>query len=146
MMIGHQIAHRNVASKYYRFKPEDLEIALEDFTSILEEDHYHPTGDMFFSILSDPTADEMIIEIFVPIKEDRFKPNSGEKILFRSYFSVTPMVMTRVTKNFNEQSQEKYWELFSYLNRNELEQRTPVFIEYKKTRSGKIYVEMSVGV
>ncbi len=141
MMLGHQIAHRNVVSKYYHFKPEDLEIG-----SRLEKNDYHPTGDMFFSILSDPTADDMVVEIFLPIEENSFKHESDEKMLFRSYFSINPMLMTRVTDNFNEQSQVKYWELMEYINQHELEQRTPVFVEYKKTHSGKVYVEMSVGV
>ncbi|GAE95508.1 hypothetical protein JCM21714_4786 [Gracilibacillus boraciitolerans JCM 21714] len=131
-MLGHQIAHRNVVSKYYHFKPEDLEMAIEDFTTILEKTIIILQGDMFFSILSDPTAEEMVVEIFLPIEEDSLKVEIKEKMLFRSYFTITPMVMTRVTEDFNEQSQVKYWELVDYLNRNELEQRTPVFVEYKK--------------
>ncbi|WP_416151670.1 DUF5085 family protein [Salipaludibacillus sp. HK11] len=146
MMLGHQIAHRNVVSKYYHFKPEDLEIALEDFVTILETNKYHPTGDMFFSMLSDPTADEMTVEIYMPIEEDIFTPVLDEQMFFRSYFSITPMVMTRVIDNFNEQSQLKYWELFDFLHREGLEQRTPVFVAYKTSHSGKTYVEMSVGV
>ncbi|ENH96042.1 lactoylglutathione lyase [Gracilibacillus halophilus YIM-C55.5] len=145
-MFGHQIAYRNVVSKYYHFRPEEMEQAFEDFVSILEENGYHPTGDMFFSILSDPTADEMTVEIFLPIEEDSIRKDIDEQVFFRSYFSIKPMVMTRVTENFDEQSQVKYWELVEYLQKNDLEQRTPIFVVYKKTQSGRTYVEMSVGV
>ncbi|MFB1051950.1 DUF5085 family protein [Paraliobacillus sp. JSM ZJ581] len=90
--------------------------------------------------------EEMVVEIFLPIEEQEFQSVADEQIFFQSYFSIYPMVMTRVTGNFTEQSQIKYWELFEYLNRNSLEQRTPVFVEYKRTPANNTYVEMSVGI
>ncbi|WP_163581066.1 DUF5085 family protein [Gracilibacillus saliphilus] len=143
---NHRIAHRNVASKYYRFYPDEIELAVKDFQSILEENNYHPDGRILFSILSDPTSEIMSAEIFLPIWEDKFTIQEQEEIKFHSYLSIGPMIMTRITDDFNEQSQVKFWELMEYINQNNLPQRTPVFVEYKTTHSGKTYAEMSVGV
>ncbi|SEO94683.1 protein of unknown function [Amphibacillus marinus] len=146
MLIGHQIAYRNVASKYYHCKSEDLQLAFEDFTAILERNMYHPTGDMFFALISDPTEDEMIVEIFLPIQESVFQAVNGEQIYFQSYYTIKPMVMTRITENFNQLAQDKYWELFSFLHQHDYKQRTPIFVEYKQTKNNHPYIEMGIGI
>ncbi|WP_164216036.1 DUF5085 family protein [Virgibacillus sp. YIM 98842] len=143
---NHQIAHRNVVSKYYNFLPEEIDVAIKDFDSILEEQGYHTNGTMFFSIISDPTEEVMTAEIFLTIDEDHFINKTEEEMFFRSYFLVSPMVMTRVMDNFDEVSQVKYWEIINYIKRNRLKQQTPMFVEFKNSHSGRNYVEMSVGV
>lgn len=141
---NHQIAYRNVASKLYRFVPEEMNLAISDFDNILSENGYHPDGRMFFSIISDPTDEVMTVEVFLSIEESQFHLNSDEEVNFHSYFSVNHMIMTRITDDFDEQSQVKYWELMDYLKRHHMTQKTPVFVEYKSSHSGQIYVEMSV--
>ncbi|WP_249872495.1 DUF5085 family protein [Oceanobacillus saliphilus] len=143
---NHRIAYRNVVSKYYNFLPEEIDEAIKDFVSILEELGFHPIGAMFFSIISDPSDKVMTAEIFLSIEEDNFNTRSTEQFYFRSYFSIDPMIMTRVMDDFDTKSQDKYWELINYIKRNGLEQRTPVFVEYKRTHAEENYVEMSVGV
>mgnify|MGYP001770563089 CR=1 FL=1 len=100
----------------------------------------------FFAILSDPTDEIMVAEIFLSIAEDHFQVPEDENIFFRSYFSIYPMIMTRIVQHIEEQSQVKYWELIEYMNNHNLKQRTPVFVGFKATKSGKIYAEMSVGI
>src|SRR5690625_2190021 len=143
---NHQIAHRNVVSKYYNFLPEEIDVAIKDFDSILEEQGYHTNGTMFFSIISDPTEEDMTAEIFLTIEEDHFIKKIDEEMFFRSYFLISPMIMTRVMDDFDEKSQVKYWDLIKFIKRNRLKQQTPVFVEFKNSHSGRNYVEMSVGV
>ncbi|WP_010532273.1 DUF5085 family protein [Lentibacillus jeotgali] len=142
---NHYIACRYVASKYYSFVPEEIDIAIKDFQSILENHGYHSDGRMFFSILSDPTDEVMNAEIFLPIWEDHFTIQDKEQVNFHSYLLIKPMIMTRVIEDFDEQSQIKYWELIDYLQRNRLKQRTPIFVEFKNSHLGRKYIEMSVG-
>ena len=142
---NHEIAYRNVASKLYQFAPEEIEMAFKDFDDILTSQDYHPTGDLFFSILSDPTAEVMTAEIFLPIKEDHFANQSEEDVSFRSYFFVKPLLMKRIKEDFDAQSQIKYWELMEHLERGRMNQRTPMFVEYKSSFAGDVYVEMSLG-
>jgi len=143
---NHHIAHRNVVSKYYRFLPEEITAAFDDLDTILEKNHYHTNGNLFFSINSDPTEEIMTAEVFVTVDEDNFTIETDEQLFFKSYFSIYPMIMTRITENVEEQSQVKYWELMDYIKKHGLKQRTPVFVEYKQSHSGKNYVEMSIGV
>lgn len=143
---NHFIAHQNVASKYYRFTPEEIGFAVKDFQETLNQYDFHADGRMFFSILSDPTSEFMDAEIFLSISEDRFEIPEKEQINFRSYFFIKPMIMTRIIDDFNEQSQVKYWELVRYMEQNRMKQKTPVFVEFKTSLSGRSYVEMSVGV
>lgn len=143
---NHQIAYRNVASKLYNFLPEEIDIALADFDLILTGHGYHPTGTIFFSIISDPTAEVMTAQLFLPIEENHFTFPSDEEVNFSSYFNVDNLLMTRVTEEFEVQSQVKYWELFSYLKEHNLTQKTPVFVQFKKTKSNRTYAEMSLGV
>ncbi|TQR18279.1 DUF5085 family protein [Psychrobacillus soli] len=143
---NHQIAYRNVASKLYNFLPEEIDIALNDFDEILTEHGYHPTGAIFFSIISDPTAEVMTAQIFLPIAESQFSFPKEVEVNFSSYFNVDNLLMTRITENYEVQSQVKYWELLAYLKEHTMTQKTPVFVQFKKTRSERTYAEMSLGV
>jgi len=143
---NHQIAYRNVASKLYNFFPEEIDIALKDFDRILTSKDYHPTGDIFFTIISDPTSEIMTAELFLPIMENYFSLPKEEEVNFRSYFAVDNLLMTRVVDNFDEQAQVKYWELFDYMKQHSMSQKTPVFVQYKRTKSNQTYAEMSLGV
>ncbi|WP_066074064.1 DUF5085 family protein [Neobacillus soli] len=143
---NHQISYRNVASKRYNFVPEEINLAIEDFEKILSEHGYHIDGKMFFSILSDPTAEVMTAEVFLPIEENTFTISPKEEVEFRSYFCIHPMIMTRIVDDFDQQSQMKYWELLDYIKRHDMKQKTPVFVEYKQSHAGRTYVEMGVGV
>ncbi|WP_153463050.1 DUF5085 family protein [Sediminibacillus terrae] len=143
---NHQIAYRNVVSKYYNFVPEEIDIAMKDFDSILERQGLHTNGNMFFSILSNPTEEVMTAEIFLTIEEDKFKNDTDEQMFFRSYFSVKPMIMSRILEDFDAASQEKYWELVQYLQQRGFTQKTPVFVEFKNSFKGRNYVEMSIGI
>lgn len=148
MMIveNQQIAYRNVASKLYNFLPEEIDIALKDFDMILTSNDYHPTGTIFFTIISDPTSEIITAELFLPIMENYFSLPKEEEVNFRSYFAVDNLLMTRIRDNFDEQSQVKYWELFDYMKQHRLSQKTPVFVQFKRTKSNQAYVEMSLGV
>ena len=144
---NHQIAYRHVASKLYNFVPEEIEIAFQDFDRILTKYGYHPSGAIFFSIISDPTAEVMTAQIFLPIAESHFSIPKEEEVYFTSYFNVDNLLMTRIKDNFEIQSQEKYWELFSYMEHNNMTQKTPIFVQYKKAKtSNQIYAEMCLGV
>ncbi|WP_366249420.1 DUF5085 family protein [Terribacillus aidingensis] len=147
MITNHKFAYRNVASKYYAFRPEEIDKAMDDFREILEGSGLHLSGNMFFSIISDPQSEIMTAEIFLTVDEGTIKGyiNPEEEVRFRSYFTLSPMLMTRIMEDFDQKSQEKYWELIGYLQVNQLEQSTPVFVEYKNSLSGINYVEMSVG-
>ncbi|MFA8440155.1 DUF5085 family protein [Pueribacillus sp. YX66] len=142
----HSIGYRNVASKLYNFFPDEIDVAINDFVGILTRHGYNPTGTIFFSIISDPTAEVMTAEIFLPILENNFKKPTEEEVSFNSYFLIKPMLMTRIMDNFDEQSQVKYWELIHYIQRKNLIQKTPVFAEFKRSYKDRSYVEMSVGI
>lgn len=141
---NHHIAHRNIVSKLYNFVPEEIQLAVEDFDKILTDHGYHPNGKMFFSMMSDPRDEVITAEIFLQIEED-YCVIPDEHIFFHSYFCVSSMLMTRITEDFQVQSQVKYWELVDYFDNHNIVQLTPVFVEYKTDPSGKHYVEMSVG-
>lgn len=144
---NHQIAYRNVASKLYNFVPEEIDLAFADFIQILEKYNYTPTGTIFFSIISDPTAEVMTAQIFLPIEEKYFSVPEEEAVLFTSYFLVDNLLMTRIMHDFDIKSQEKYWELFGYAEQKQLTQKTPIFVQMKQMHnSEKSFVEMSLGV
>ena len=144
---NHEIAYQNVVSKYYRFAPADIDAAIQDFHKILEEGGYEITGNLFYSMLSDPRDEEIMeAEIFLPIIEGEYTPQEDEKVSFNSYFNIKPMVMTRVLDDFEQQAQVKYWEVIHYIKQNGLVQTTPVFVEFKTSNKGDHYIEMSAGV
>ncbi|MBS2967605.1 DUF5085 family protein [Metabacillus sp. KIGAM252] len=140
-----EITYRNVASKYYRFVPDEIGLAIRDFQKLLADKGVTPKGPLFFSILSDPNSEVMTSEIFIPIEEDRIEDRKEHDITFKSYFGVYGLITARIAGEFNEKSQETYWELAQYLEVNELPQTTPFFVELKQTYDGTSYVEMSIG-
>ncbi len=143
---NHQIAYQNVASKYYNFLPEEIDLAIKDFDTILSDYGYETSGGMFYSIVSDPTAEVMTAELFLTLEENYFNIPVEEDTNFRSYFLIDHMIMTRITDDFELQSQVKYWELIEYIKEHKMIQKTPVFVEFKTTYTGQSYVEMSVGI
>ncbi|MEK4406313.1 DUF5085 family protein [Sporosarcina sp. FSL K6-6792] len=143
---NHQIAYRNVASKYYNFLPEEIDLAIQDFDAILSEHGYNSVGKMFFSIMSNPTAEVMTAKLFIPIEENDFTIPKEEEVDFSSYFLIDRMIMTRLTDDFDAQSQVTFWELLTYIEEHEMSRKTPIFVEFKETNAGQTNVEMSVGV
>ncbi|NYF23600.1 DUF5085 family protein [Sporosarcina sp. JAI121] len=143
---NHQIAYKNVASKYYNFVPAEIDLAIQDFDAILSGHGYHSVGKMFFSILSNPTAEVMTAKLFIPIEEYDFTIPKEEEINFNSYFLIDRMIMTRITDDFDARSQATFSELLTYIEAHEMSRKTPMFVEFKETNAGKTNVEMSVGV
>lgn len=84
--------------------------------------------------MNNPTA-----ELFIPIEAE-------EEINFSSYFLINRMIMTRLTDDFDAQSQVTFWELLTYIEEHEMSRKTSIFIEFKETNAGQTNVEMSVGV
>lgn len=84
--------------------------------------------------MSNPTA-----ELFIPIEAE-------EEINFSSYFLNDRMIMTRLTDDFDAQSQVTFWELLTYIEEHEMSRKMSIFIEFKETNAGQTNVEMSVGV
>lgn len=144
---NHQIAYRNVASKKYNFFPEEIEIAVQDFVQLLSKYNYSPTGVVFYSVIGESVDGVMTAELFIQINETYLVIPAEETVKFTSYFSVENLLMTRVKDNFDVNSQEKYRELFSYMEQKKYTQKTPLFVEIKKAHTtGSSYVELSMGV
>ena len=143
--LNHAIAYRNVVSKLYQFYPEDFNEALNDFAAILTENGCTLGDAVFYAFLNDPQAELVTAEIFMTIEETDCRIPE-ENVRFNSYFLVDGMLMSRITDEFNEQSQQRYWELFSYMKEHNKRQVSPVFVEFKKAGQQRTYVEMSVAV
>ncbi|MFU0791769.1 MAG: hypothetical protein ACFWT6_17800 [Virgibacillus proomii] len=58
---NYHIAYRNVASKDYRFIPEEMDLALKDFQSILEKNGYQLNGSVLFTIKNSVVAPVLLI-------------------------------------------------------------------------------------
>lgn len=143
---NYELAYRNVVSKYYNVAPEEMDEAIKDFHQILVDNNYHPVGIVFYCMIVEPVADVMTVEIFMPIKENHFHIQTDEQMYFRSYFNIKPMIASRVLNEFDKESPKRYRELLTFIRRNGLQQRTPMFVEYKFTYQNELYVEMSIGV
>lgn len=144
---NYSMAYRNVVSKYYNFHPDQLDHAINSFVQLLVENDYHPTGNIFYSMIIELAEDGlMTAEIFIPIEESNFTNNTGEQLFFRSYFLIESMIMTRILNDFEQKASEKFVELHHYIKNNGLQKRTPIFVEYKTSIRNELYAEMSVGV
>lgn len=143
---NHQISYQNVVSKYYNFAPDEIGEAISDFNQILKNNDYNAAGYLFYSMIHEPTDGVMTAEIFLPIEESNFDNKIDEQMYFRSYFCITPMVMTRVKEDFDNQTMQKYIELANYIKQRGLQAKTPLFVEFKTNYSGDTYMEMSIGV
>lgn len=146
MYNNHAISYQNIASKYYRFSPEDLEAAITDFRDLLVKYDAEPTGRLFYAMLGDPTDEIMLIELFMQIEEDNIHFPTEEEIMFRSYFNIEPMAVTRIMGDFEEEAQVKYWQLLKHVQQSGYKRNTPVFVELKVDNQGANYVEMSIGI
>lgn len=142
---NHQISYRNIASKVYTLLPTEIDHAIKKFHTLITSNGYHPTGSIFFSI-SELTAEVMSVELFLPIAENYFSFPKEEEVKFQSYFSVDNLLMVRVIDDFEAKLPVKYRELSEYVRNQKRFQKTPVFIQIKKTSTNQTYAEMSIGV
>jgi len=146
MIENHSLSYQNIVSKYYRFLPENIEEAFIDLRDIITKQGCHPAGALFFSVLSEPTEEIMLAEIFMSIEENHVDFPEEEDVKFRSYFNIKPMLMTRIRDDFYHEAQVKYGELHRYIEEHQLTDKTPIFMELKLDNEGNNYLEMSIGI
>lgn len=140
------LMYRNVVSKLYQVGPEDMELALSDFMELIESHGLTPTDLFFYTINSDLRETEVVlIELFIPV-ENSLVDLSSDEFIFRSYFFIDNMIMTRIESGIDEQ--EKTMEgtlgLIKYCVDNELTTFTPPFYKLRSFEN-KIYIEIYMG-
>lgn len=147
MIVSNQrISYKNVVSKFYAGLAEDMNEAFLDFQKLVKKRNWSPTAPMFFSILSDVTQNEMLIQIHLPIEETLMEKDKGnDNIQFRSYFYLSNLIMTKVTENLEINTLNAYGDLLNYIAENNLEIEKP-FFNIPKELHGNSYVEIYLGI
>ncbi|WP_314067551.1 DUF5085 family protein [uncultured Vagococcus sp.] len=144
MIIPNQkIMYRNVVSKFYKGYANDMQEAFLDFTSELKKEKLTQAAPMFYSVLSNVTHEEMLIEIHVPIEETWLNKKRAD-MSFLSYFFVDKLLFTRVTEDFEKNTLLAYEELLNMVSENDLEIHAP-FFNVPKFDYGKEFVEIYLG-
>lgn len=147
MIVSNQrLSYTNVVSKLYAGHSEDINEAFLDFQQLVKKRGWHATSPMFFSILSDVTQNEMLIQIHLPIEECILEADKKDDDLqFRSFFYLPNLIMTKVTENIEINTLNAYGELLNYIAENNLEIDKP-FFNIPKELNGVSYVEIYLGI
>ncbi|MFT8318596.1 MAG: DUF5085 family protein [Sporolactobacillus sp.] len=134
---------RNVVSRRYFIHYSKFAEAMEDFFQEISLMKLTPTGTFFYSLNNVPINGNMALEFFMAIEEMDIPKHEG--LFFRSYFTVSNMLMTCLTGQFAQLTEKSYAELLLFMRVNRLEMASPIFHFFKGTRDFQ-YVELKVGV
>ncbi|SDM52429.1 effector-binding domain-containing protein [Fictibacillus solisalsi] len=141
--VDQSIAYTNVVSKEYFFHYSDMEQVIEDFISEIGEANLAIKGPMFYSLKNIPKDENMYIELFMPVHEDKIP--STDSLMFRSYYYVDEMLMKRFTGNYETLTEVVYAELLQYIVDNNLNLASPIYHVFGGDESIS-YVDVKVSV
>ncbi|MGG0240022.1 DUF5085 family protein [Bacillus rhizoplanae] len=140
---GQSIAYTNVVSKEYYFHYEDMEEAIEDFMSEIAKANLTVKGPMFYALKNIPSDENMYVELFMPVNEDKIP--ASETIQFRSYYYVDEMLMKRYTGDYEKLTEYVYAEMLQYMEDNNLNLASPIYHVFSGDESLQ-YVEVKIAV
>ncbi|MGG0184812.1 DUF5085 family protein [Bacillus rhizoplanae] len=140
---GQSIAYTNVVSKEYYFHYEDMEEAIEDFMSEIAKANLTVKGPMFYALKNIPSDENMYVELFMPVNEDKIP--ASETIQFRSYYYVDEMLMKRYTGDYEKLTEHVYVEMLQYMEDNNLNLASPIYHVFSGDESLQ-YVEVKIAV
>ncbi|UZJ77756.1 DUF5085 family protein [Fictibacillus sp. KU28468] len=137
------IAYSNVVSKEYFFHYSEMENVIKDLLSEIAKAHLTIKGPMFYALKNIPKDENMYIELFMPVHEDKIP--SSESLTFRSYYYVDEMLMKRFTGNYENLTEFVYAELFQYMVDNNLNLASPIYHIFGGDESIQ-YVDVKISV
>lgn len=137
------IRFTNVVSKKYQFYYTDMDKAIKEFLNDIDRKGAIIKGPLFYSLNNVPMDKNMNVELFMPIKQDKFKIDKD--MYFHSYFSIEDMVSIYVHANFEKNTEIAYAALLNYMDENKLNQVTPIFHILSGDETMQ-YVAVKVGV
>jgi Domain of unknown function (DUF5085) len=146
VIVTHKnISFYNVVSKKYRLYPDDMEIAMKDFTQLLSDNGMESKGPFFFTIESPLEREIYEMTFYMPVNKLVLDGREKFEYEVQSYFSVKNLLLTRVLGDFNNQSQLKYVELLNFVREQNLDVITPFFNVVREFQNFK-YVDIMLGV
>jgi hypothetical protein len=141
VLFEEELAYQNVVSRRAKFHYSKLGEHLTSFLSDVVRQGGTAKGPCFYSLNNVPLDEVTDIEFFLPIQESAF--NSGEGMLFHSYFQVSPLAGGTVKGSFETQTEYVYALLLASLERRGLEISAPFFHVFPE--DGSPYVSVYVG-
>ncbi|MFC0232612.1 DUF5085 family protein [Vagococcus entomophilus] len=138
---GQMISFRNVVSKFYTLYPNDMNLVIEEMGKELEMRNLTPSGPMFYSTITDFREEPLTMEVFVPVEENQLPDMQDKEIIFRSYFLIESMIMTRVSNDYETQTIEKHIELIRYTEEHNMEIGSHFFV-MPRVVEDHIYIEI----
>ncbi|WP_455717728.1 DUF5085 family protein [Anaerosporobacter sp.] len=136
------IRYQNVVAKNYYFHYSNMIEVLEDFYTMLEENHLHPKGSLFYAMHNIPLDENMETTFFMPIRE--YEIPDIKNVTFYSYYDIEEMVSTIVYEDPMTHMEEGYGRLVYYMKKNNLKQVTPIYHVIKGDKQFP-YVEIKIG-
>ncbi|MGG0293083.1 DUF5085 family protein [Bacillus pacificus] len=140
---GQSIAYTNVVSKEYYFHYEDMEEVIEHFMSEIATANLTVKGPMFYALKNIPSDENMYVELFMPVNEDKIP--ASETLQFRSYYYVDEMLMKRYTGDYEKLTEQVYGEMLQYMEDNNLNLASPIYHVFSGDESLQ-YVEVKIAV
>lgn len=134
---------KNVVSRKYGLHYSQFPEVMKDFYQLLHDKKLTPTGTLFYSLSNIPIDEQMAVEVFATVKES-YVPQDTD-LFFRSYFTVTDMIMTYYFGNVEKLTELAYAELIRFVEENDFELASPFFHFFKGDQNFQ-YIELKVGV
>lgn len=136
------IRYSNVISKKYEFYYEEAPNVLADFKKELDSLKLHCKGPLFYALWNVPINRHVIIEYFMPVKEDYAKV--PEDMSFHTYYSVEHMMSILLSDNIESKTEFAYASLIEFMSQSNLTQVTP-FYHIVLGQDHKKFLQLKVG-
>ncbi|HDR7354486.1 Uncharacterized protein BCZB5J_02018 [Bacillus cereus] len=140
---GQSIAYTNVVSKEYYIHYTYMKDSIDDFMLEIKKAKLTAKGPLFYALKNVPSDENMYIELFMPIYEDKVPPL--ETMKFRSYYYVDDMLVKRLTGDYETLTEYAYAEMLQYMEDNELDMISPIYHIFSGDEELQ-YVEIKIAV
>lgn len=107
-----ELMYKNVVWHTYEIYYKDFEKALEDFNQKLISANLTVNGPLFYSLNNIPHDEIMQVDMYMPVEQSFVGKESD--LHFQSYFYIDQMIMTRITGDFETNTEFAYDELLKY--------------------------------
>ena len=146
MIIGEEqeIHGKNIVSRYYWTDLDGIAPSFEDAIKTIGTAYTLVEG-AFYTIISDMRrTDRMLIQVFVPIKEDS-APDLPDDYRFQSYFQLLHLIATRVHGRAQADFKDALSALIEHCVEQALTATTPAFFR-TTVIDGQAYTDIYFGV
>lgn len=144
MIREHQkLTYQNVVTKGYHVHYSEFDQVMKEFLTDVDKAGAHIKGPFYYALWNVPMDEKMLVELSIALHDTTFS-SDDEDMRFHSYVEIDPMVVERLSENYEKLTEFAVGGLINYMIEHNLEQSTPIYFIYSGDESVQ-FVDVKIG-